>query len=546
MSFSDSFQPAGQQHPSGAQSSSAGLSINLSSNNPFRNRAASPSSIEAAFASPASPFDDPPRRPLSRNPFLDQAQPPLKSPGAMSSRSETKSLSAEDIFDSLTLDDKTAAPAAPAATRQPMDRQPATERGESQPPSNGNHRPTRSQEEALRARKPPPAGAARPPGESPQRKPQRRPRRNSESSVINSLTAEEMKMIEAKRLRDKQRREREGRSSGREGREGQDSREAKEGRDGKDGKETREGKDRTRSGRPSRRLDIIDQLDATSIYGTGLFHHDGPFDALNPHRNRKSSRRAPMHAFPKDSLNNSLGGAGPLNANPDHAVFMGNATDEAFRDYAGGAKNKNGYNYPSPASRETAIFDPIARGSVVHGDESVGLGTSTFLEGTPAARAAIARRQAEQAQESFEVGIQRKKSLAQRIRHINRGPRDITPSGRLTNPDGAYGKRSPDGMATGTSVGSDNNPFFAEFSKGEETLSVKPRDGTLSPTSPPPPVPRRGSSGGPLERRATTDATMSEEAPPIKPTGILGRMKSLKGGRRPKNIDHGSVPGAAT
>lgn len=93
-----SSREAGQQHPSGAQSSSAGLSINLSSNNPFRNRAASPSSIEAAFASPASPFDDPPRRPLSRNPFLDQAQPPLKSPGAMSSRSETKSLSAEDIF----------------------------------------------------------------------------------------------------------------------------------------------------------------------------------------------------------------------------------------------------------------------------------------------------------------------------------------------------------------------------------------------------------------------------------------------------------------
>ncbi|KAJ6443925.1 protein phosphatase-1 [Purpureocillium lavendulum] len=343
---------------------------------------------------------------------------------------------------------------------------------------------------------------------------------------INSLTAEEMKMIEAKRLRDKQRREREGRSSGREGREGQEPREGKEPREAKDGKDGREGK--SRSGRPSRRLDIIDQLDATSIYGTGLFHHDGPFDALNPHRNRKTSRRAPMHAFPKDSLNNSIGGAGPLNANPDHAVFMGNATDEAFRDYAGGGKNKNGYNYPGPSNAEAAIFDPIARGSIVHGDESVGLGTSTFLEGTPAARTAIARRQAEQAQETFEVGVQRKKSLAQRIRHINRGPRDITPSGRLTNPDGGPSRRSPESLPTGTSVGSDNNPFFAEFSKGEETLSVKPRDGTLSPTSPPPPVPRRGSSGGPLERRATTDATMSEEAP-AKPMGILGRMKSLKG-----------------
>lgn len=65
------------------------MSLNLSSNNPFRNRA----------ASPASPFDDPPARPLSRNPFLEQPPPPLKSPGAMSNNSEgAKSLSAEEIF----------------------------------------------------------------------------------------------------------------------------------------------------------------------------------------------------------------------------------------------------------------------------------------------------------------------------------------------------------------------------------------------------------------------------------------------------------------
>jgi hypothetical protein len=31
----------------------------------------------------------------------------------------------------------------------------------------------------------------------------------------------------------------------------------------------REGKDKSKSGKPSRRLDLIDQLDATSIYGTG-------------------------------------------------------------------------------------------------------------------------------------------------------------------------------------------------------------------------------------------------------------------------------------
>ena len=139
-------------------------------------------------------------------------------------------------------------------------------------------------------------------------------------------------------------------------------------------------------------------------------------------------------------------------------------------------------------------------------------------------------------------GLQRKKSLAQRIRHINRGPRDV-PSGRLTNPDAISSRRSPDAMPTASSVGSEPNPFFAEFSKGEESISVKPRDGTKSPVSPPP-VPRR-LSGSALERRATTDATTpSEDAPPNKPTGLLGRMKSLKGGRRPKNTDATAQPAA--
>lgn len=80
---------------------SPGLSINLSSNNPFRNRAASPASLDAAFAtSTNSPFDDPTpiQRPVSRNPFLDQSHQPLKSLGGISNKSEHKSLSAEDIF----------------------------------------------------------------------------------------------------------------------------------------------------------------------------------------------------------------------------------------------------------------------------------------------------------------------------------------------------------------------------------------------------------------------------------------------------------------
>ncbi|KAK5990994.1 Protein PAL1 [Cladobotryum mycophilum] len=375
----------------------------------------------------------------------------------------------------------------------PAQQRPAPQRGgENQPPirpANSRHRPTLSQEEALRARKPQFATSkASPAVDSPQRKPQRRPRRNSDSSLMDfdnkPLSEEEKKMIEAKRREREQRR--------------------------------RDGKEKPKSGRPSRKMDIIDQLDATSIYGTGLFHHDGPFDALNPHRNRQNGRRlAPMQAFPKDSLNNTIGGAGPLNPQADHSTFMGHGTDEAFRDFATTSK-KNNYGYSS--SRETAIFDAASRGNMVHGDESYGLGTSTFLEGTPAARSTIIRRQAEQQQEIADGGLQRKKSLAQRIRHINKGPRDYAPSGR-----------SPDQSHFGTSLGSEGGTYFSEYSKGDESIDIKKgRDGKLSP----PPIPRR-SSGSALERRSTADAAFAlPEEIPAKPSGLLGRMKSLKGGRR--------------
>ncbi|KHN98880.1 Pal1 cell morphology protein [Metarhizium album ARSEF 1941] len=506
----------------------------LSSNNPFRNRAASPAGLDAPFAltTTTSPFADPApmQRPVSRNPFLDQSQQPLKPPAAVSDKLEHKSLSAEDIFGSLTLDDtmpNDRLPPALTAQRRPSDQVPPLRTGESQQPSDKN-RLAKPEEDASRSRKPGPGlhpGTSR----SPLKKPVRRPRRNSDSSVMDfnaqPITAEEMKIIEEHRMRDRQRREKTARETESRDKESRESREPRN--------KERAGKGRSKSGRPSRRMDIIDQLDATSIYGTGLFHHDGPFDALNPHRNRHTSRRAPMQAFPKDSLNNSLGGAGPLNRNPDHATFLGHGTDEAFRDYAGGVKNKNGYNYPGSSSAEPLIFDPVARGSLVHGDESYGLGTSTFLEGTPAARSAIVRRQAEQQQEIADGGLQRKKSLAQRIRHINNKPRDL-PSGRLTNPDGVSTKRSPDSIRFASSVGSEPNPFFAEFAKGEESISVGPRGGAKSPASPP---------ASALERRATTDAmTQGEDSPPAKSTGLLGRMKSLKGGRRPKNTDTSSQP----
>ncbi|EWG38826.1 hypothetical protein FVEG_01934 [Fusarium verticillioides 7600] len=526
MSNTQSFH---SDHTSSGQS--PGLTLNLSSNNPFRNRAPSPASADLLFPSkPASPFDDPPARPLSRNPFLDQPpvdllSQPLRSPGAMSSHSDSKSLSAEEIFNSMTLDDTSNDRARQQSTRRPMNGLPPKRGGENPPLEGGSHRPSRSQEEALRARRMQGSGP-RPQQSSPQRRaPPRRPRRNSESSLVDfdarPITEEEKRMIEAARRREYER-QRRG-----EGKERGDRSDRDRDRD------RRERGDREKTSRPSRKMDIIDQLDATSIYGTGLFHHDGPFDALNPHRNRQNARRAPMQAFPKDSLNNSLGGAGPLNARADHSVLMGNATDEAFRDFSAPSKSR---------SKEPAIFDASGRDQLVHGDESVGLGTSTFLEGTPAARSAIQRHQAEQAQENMEGGLQRKKSLAQRIRHINKGPRDYSQSGR---PNGEYSRITPDAYPTAASTGSDNNPFFAEFGKGEEGFSARPRDGSTTSNSPP--GARRPSAGAVLERRATTDAATTLDDAPAKPTGLMGRMKSLKGRKpRPEIPSNGpGVPGTA-
>jgi len=285
-----------------------------------------------------------------------------------------------------------------------------------------------------------------------------------------------------------------------------------------------------------------------------VFHHDGPFDAVNPHRNRPGSRRAPMQAFPKDSLNNVIGGSGPLNKRPDHATFLGQSNDDAFLDYSNQAatKGRSGSasytDAPIPRPKgEVPVFDPTARGSILHGDESLGLGTSTFLEGTPAARTAIQKHHEERAADIMDGGLQRKKSLAQRIRGINRPPRGFEPSGRMTNPEGVYGsRRSPSGtfMPASARVADERNPFFQEYdaSKGEETISVRRTDDKAEATSP---------RYNPLERRSTHDAPGSDkdDGQGKQSNGLLARVKSLKGGKRsrptPRDTTAQGPPGQA-
>lgn len=413
------------------------------------------------------------------------------------------------------------------------------------PPVRNRHHPSQSQEsDRGGSRRPPRAETldifADPPA---QRSGERRTRRNSESSVAEHKSVED----EQKRRKERERRHRE-RPKDSSGRPIPSSSKHK---------------------KPSRRLDIIDKLDVTSIYGTGcrcehvlpvlelivsVFHHDGPFDAVNAHRNRKNSSRAPMQAFAKDSLNNTLGGSGPVNKNIDLDRFHGH-TEDSFKDFNSGravqqpepqyeqyigpnvrprASSKSGPNYDRSSS-----FNPSTKVDPLHGEESLGLGTSTFFEGTPAARAAIERRESE----SEGVGLTRKKSIAQKIRGIsNNRPRRYE-GGEVVSPGPRYERTtSPETASAGGALNrartNERNPFFQDYDteydkKGASIRFAEQQQTTSSGEN------SRGSP--PLLTRSITEggasspdrlAVSNEQGKPS--GGFLSRVKSLRGGGRGK------------
>lgn len=148
-----------------------------------------------------------------------------------------------------------------------------TSRRENIPPREARHRPSRSQEEAIRARRIAHDSRGRPsadldifadPSDQSRKSPEKsknggerserrhRPRRNSDTSVLERERSKALDPEEEKKRQERRRRDRERRHK-----------EAEKDKDGKPKK-------------PSRKLDIIDQLDATSIYGTGRMYicHD--------------------------------------------------------------------------------------------------------------------------------------------------------------------------------------------------------------------------------------------------------------------------------
>lgn len=241
-----------------------------------------------------------------------------------------------------------------------------------------------------------------------------------------------------------------------------------------------------------------------------------------------------MQAFPKDSLNNVLGGGGPLNKRPDHAAFLGNNDTDAFHDYSAGVAGAAAYesyaNRPAIGRPESNVQSALQKVEPVHGDLSLGLGTSTFLEGAPASRAAIQRNAVESTSPDA-GGLARKKSLAQKIRGISNTKRDFGPGppGRSPPSPGQYTPNNARVKAN------ENDPLFNEFEpNGDRKESITFVEPENRPTRARAPSSPGRASGERLERRVTTDSTGGEEASK-QGTGFLSRVKSLKGGpRRPK------------
>ncbi|KAI1617277.1 Pal1 cell morphology protein-domain-containing protein [Exophiala viscosa] len=455
----------------------------LASNNPFRNRTTSPG---------LAPFNA-----AATNPFLDTSETmsdgrlPHAGNNGMKKTRETDQTA--DAFASLDLNDPSR-----GAQKLPVNGPPRRENIAPRPYQRGppgRHRPTNSDEERRRQQAKPrdllgDLNIFADPPESRSRD-KRTQRRNSESSVRDKpkdLDPEAEKRRKERRLR--------------------------------------EGKTSQKSKKPDRKLDVIDKLDVTSIYGTGLFHHDGPFDACNPHRNRKGTRQAPMQAFPKDSVNMQLGGAGPLNSKLNLDQYHGRG-QEAHVDYNEAAVVDDDADYlRRPQPDRAASFNPLARTEPVHGYETAGLGTSTFLEGAPASRAAMQRRESENEaaqQVNANGGLSRKKSLAQRIKGVR--PR-MGDNGRMTSPEPLGTPTSP--LGTGRSEQNGVNPFFKEYDREYEKKGAqiafaeeqKPNR-ARAPSSP------KRSFG--LERKVTSESIGAEEGKTG--GGFLSRVKSLKGGR---------------
>ncbi|SMN19693.1 similar to Saccharomyces cerevisiae YHR097C Putative protein of unknown function [Maudiozyma saulgeensis] len=138
---------------------------------------------------------------------------------------------------------------------------------------------------------------------------------------------------------------------------------------------------------PAKGVDTIDKLDVTGLFG-GSFHHDGPFDACTPHRN-KNSKAAPVMAFPADGPNSTIGGTFRKKSAIDEVFGVDDADDDLYQ--------AKGANSSKDAIRtnidDLRQVDAKSKAEKVHGPTTSGLGSTTFLDGAPAPTRTIQRGQ---------------------------------------------------------------------------------------------------------------------------------------------------------
>lgn len=229
----------------------------------------------------------------------------------------------------------------------------------------------------------------------------------------------------------------------------------------------------------------------------------------------------------------ALGGSGPNNSNIDLAQFHGRG-EEGYNDFSTSAVvDELGEVVKRPPAARSASFHPITRVEPLHGEESMGLGTSTFLEGAPASKTAIQRRESDfdTVQNGVVGGLGRKKSLAMKIRGISNASRPV--GERVMAPETGPKVATPTSQpGPGQSVQDGNNPFFKDYDKeyerkGAQIVFAEEKAGRArAPSSP-----KRGLG---LERKITTES-MGEE--PKIGGGFLSRVRSLKGGPRKARVE---------
>lgn len=262
--------------------------------------------------------------------------------------------------------------------------------------------------------------------------------------------------------------------------------------------------------KPRKHLDKIDLLDVTGFTSAGGFHHDGPFDACNPNRN-KNLKKAPVLAFAKDSTAMTMA-AGP----PIQPVYFGDHIHgaESFSDYGNAMKTR-----PDAGTR-TASFDPATHTDPIHGYESVGLGTTTFLEGAPASRSAMLARTVSDNGSKNEIrpratseyassaGLGRKKSVLQKIRGAYRDRANDSAETVVGSPPSSPSKQKEE-----------HSSYFLELHDVSDSKSSPARDAGLKT--------ELGSNKlSPLYRPASSEGELLGSN--SGPSSLIKRVKSLR------------------